>query len=75
MPNFIAKILSADFFSDFKVAEFKHELEPSDLACMYIAQSMFVWRELYFCSVVFAYLHSWTSLALLTYRHPYTIRT
>ena len=32
MPNFIPKIWSADFFSNFKVAEFEHELEPRDLA-------------------------------------------
>ena len=31
MPNFIAKIWSADFFPNFKVAEFEHELEPGDL--------------------------------------------
>ena len=33
MPNFIAKIWSADFFPNFKVAKFEHELEPGDLAC------------------------------------------
>ena len=32
MPIFIAKILSADFLPNFKVAEFKHELKPGDLA-------------------------------------------
>ena len=43
--------------------------------CLYIAQSMFVWQGLYFRFVVFAYLHNWTSLALLNYHHSYTIRT
>ena len=33
MPNFIAKIWSVDFFLNFKVAEFKHELELGDLGC------------------------------------------
>ena len=32
MLIFIAKILSADFLLNFKVAEFEHELEPGDLA-------------------------------------------
>ena len=31
MPIFIAKISSADFLSNFKVAEFEHELEPDGL--------------------------------------------
>ena len=31
MPNFITKILTVDFFSNFKVAEFEHEFEPGDL--------------------------------------------
>ena len=31
MPIFIAKISSADFLPNFKVAEFEHELEPGDL--------------------------------------------
>ena len=31
MPNFIAKNFLADFLSNFKVFEFKHELEPGDL--------------------------------------------
>ena len=32
MPNYIAKIWSAVFFPNFQVAEFKHELEPGELA-------------------------------------------
>ena len=31
MPIFIAKILSADFLPNFKIAEFEHELELGDL--------------------------------------------
>ena len=31
MPNFITKILIADFLSNFKVAELEHEFEPGDL--------------------------------------------
>ena len=31
MPIFIAKISSADFLPNFKVAKFEHELEPGDL--------------------------------------------
>ena len=31
MSIFITKISSADFFSNFKVTEFEHELEPGDL--------------------------------------------
>ena len=33
MPNFITKILTADFLSNFKVVELEHEFEPGDLAC------------------------------------------
>ena len=35
MPIFIAKILSADFLPNFKVAEFEHELEPGDLGASF----------------------------------------
>ena len=34
MPNFITKILIADFFTNFKAAELEHEFEQSDLGCM-----------------------------------------
>jgi type IV secretory pathway VirB6-like protein len=30
MPNFIPKILTVDFLSNFKLAEFEHEHEPGD---------------------------------------------
>ena len=32
MPNFITKILSVEFLTNFKVAELEHEFEPGDLA-------------------------------------------
>lgn len=32
MSNFITKFFIAEFLSNFKVAEFEHELEPGDLA-------------------------------------------
>ena len=35
MPNFITKILTADFLSNFKVVELEHEFEPGDLGCMW----------------------------------------
>ena len=31
MPNFITKILTADYLSNFKVVELEHEFEPGDL--------------------------------------------
>ena len=31
MPNFITKILTADYFSNFKVAKLEYEFEPGDL--------------------------------------------
>ena len=31
MPNFITKILSAQFLTNFKVVELKHEFKPSEL--------------------------------------------
>ena len=31
MPNFITKILIANFLSNFKVVELEHEFEPGDL--------------------------------------------
>ena len=31
MPNFITKIFTVEFLSNFKVAELEHEFEPGDL--------------------------------------------
>ena len=45
LSNFIPKIFIADFLSNFKVFEFEHELEPSNLGCMYYKGWELTWMN------------------------------